>query len=573
MNIFSINYLSSLSSYTSFVKENVLTTLNDQQKRIVLIAVTAFAALVTCFAIYRCCWRAKKDIVPVEKSLDTKIDNDMDSKEDAATDEKFTDDQRVGETEKSDDNALPIDVAAEPRKDEAGKAPPSSPKDKKDIDSKLEDDKGKNIAQVDDESKMVDEDAKASKLKDLKRSASVTLIVGEVITDNQEPINLPVETSGLSKQATITETTVEKSETSAEAKHDKASKIKKYKSIKTIEYPKDASVISKSGIFKGRTSLLAEGTTVYKDHVILEGSYDKNNKLTGQGKMIHPKNGTYEGIFENGELNGKGTRTQIIKASKSSEAYTVLYDGIFKNNKLNGPGKIVYPDQELEGLFINDKLNGQGTRKFKDGLVITGEFKDNCLHGHGKLTHPDGRIFEGEYKNNQLNGHGARVHADGSFFKGVFVNETLHGPNGLMILADKTRYEGTFANGRLNGPGKKTLPSGEIFEGTFANDELNGQGTKILSDKTKLEGEFKKGKLNGSVTITDKDGKVSITQYRDDTPVIKFSPPLSLNSPRNSVPVINFGEQPKQAPIKFKKGSDGEAPKTIWLSSKTLNTL
>jgi hypothetical protein len=49
---------------------------------------------------------------------------------------------------------------------------------------------------------------------------------------------------------------------------------------------------------------------------------------------------------------------------------------------------------------------GYAVRKFPDGRVHEGEWKDDRQHGKGKMTFSSGRVYEGEWKEGKRHGKG-----------------------------------------------------------------------------------------------------------------------------------------------------------------------
>ena len=55
------------------------------------------------------------------------------------------------------------------------------------------------------------------------------------------------------------------------------------------------------------------------------------------------------------------------------------------------------------------QAHGFGTRKFKDGKVYAGYFRDGLPEGKGKITYANGDVFEGFMSNGECNGTGSLV--------------------------------------------------------------------------------------------------------------------------------------------------------------------
>jgi hypothetical protein len=78
-----------------------------------------------------------------------------------------------------------------------------------------------------------------------------------------------------------------------------------------------------------------------------------------------------------------------------------------------------------EGIFKNGELNGRGKMTFAKGTILEGEFKNGDLNGPGKITFSDGRMWEGEFLNNELHGRGKKTLKDGTIEEGIYNQGTL----------------------------------------------------------------------------------------------------------------------------------------------------
>lgn len=224
---------------------------------------------------------------------------------------------------------------------------------------------------------------------------------------------------------------------------------------------------------------------------------------------------------------------------------------IIKGDIKNGIGEKRYPDGRLlKGEFKDSVLNGKGKKIFIDGRVADGTFRDGELI-KGKLTDKNGwNIDEGEFKDYLLVGQGKRTGPnkmveEGEFVQGKFVkgrktlddglaegefkDEKLHGQGKLTWFQTKPHIvtrEGRFFEGSLF-KGKHVNHVGNIFEGVFGtlifvkggyNWETDGhlqRGKITYLDGTIEEGEFTKEKLNGKGKRTKPDGSIEEGNFRN----------------------------------------------------------
>ena len=110
------------------------------------------------------------------------------------------------------------------------------------------------------------------------------------------------------------------------------------------------------------------------DKKIYQGTWDKNGKAIGYGKLYYLDQGFYEGFLEDFEPKGNGRYITL-----TNEIYEGKFDGLKK----------------MQGLLIND-----------EGIKVSGTFIDWTTEGNGEELWTDKTTFIGNYINGQKNGHG-----------------------------------------------------------------------------------------------------------------------------------------------------------------------
>ena len=161
------------------------------------------------------------------------------------------------------------------------------------------------------------------------------------------------------------------------------------------------------------------------------GSWNTNKQYDGYGILyiydeINSIFNKYEGIFENGKLNGFGYGI----FSKSQ----IVYLGDFKENLNNGIGKEIYlgSDKSNFYFFKGKYINGNkiyGILYWKDKSYYKGNFNYNDKF-NGKGFYYWGRTnekYEGEWYDGKMNGQGKMIYADGSIYDGMFYMNKKHG--------------------------------------------------------------------------------------------------------------------------------------------------
>ncbi len=119
-------------------------------------------------------------------------------------------------------------------------------------------------------------------------------------------------------------------------------------------------------------------------------------------------------------------------------------------------------------------------KKYEDGSIYEGEWKNGKRDGKGKYTYTNGGIFEGKYKNGKRDGKGKFISSSGSIFKGKY------------------------KNGKGDGKGKFISSSGSIFEGKYKNGKRDGQFIKTSSCGKKYHQIYENGKLTFSEIYHEK---------------------------------------------------------------------
>jgi len=158
----------------------------------------------------------------------------------------------------------------------------------------------------------------------------------------------------------------------------------------------------------------------------------KGDCQNGEGTYKYIDEGTFEGVFKNGDA----------------------FKGVFTNTIFSEP--IIF-----EGYFI-DTDNGLALDPTKKGKMIG--LSDYELEGFITeiITYENSR----KIYNWELNGLGEKkfLTQNGGFQveKGSFINNILNDENGTIIYSNGTKYFGGVVNGKRQGLGKETTPDGGI---------------------------------------------------------------------------------------------------------------
>ena len=154
----------------------------------------------------------------------------------------------------------------------------------------------------------------------------------------------------------------------------------------------------------------------------------KGDCQNGEGTYKYIDEGTFEGVFKNGDA----------------------FKGVFTNTMFSKP--IVF-----EGYFI-DTDNGLALDSTKKGMIT---FSNGTIK-KGFIT----QIVEDNNIDWKLNGKGekklALVSGDFRIYKGNFIEDILNDKNGEIIYVNGNKYLGEIVNGKRQGIGKIITPGGGI---------------------------------------------------------------------------------------------------------------
>ena len=87
---------------------------------------------------------------------------------------------------------------------------------------------------------------------------------------------------------------------------------------------------------------------------------------------------------------------------------------------MSGKGKYTYSgNSTYEGDWENSQMQGTGVYIFANGNKYEGEFQNDMKHGTGELLYINGERYVGEWERDVANGKG-RLNTSGDVFEGLF---------------------------------------------------------------------------------------------------------------------------------------------------------
>ena len=229
-----------------------------------------------------------------------------------------------------------------------------------------------------------------------------------------------------------------------------------------------------------------------KTQIFYEGSFDDDEKYTGEGTLDTPKF-NYRGSFKNGKRNGYG--------SCFDKKTNKIYEGNFVDDKKQGKGKEYESDSNYyyEGSWLNDKYHGQGLLISESGTKFEGCFENGKIKGYGNKTNSTGEVLKGNWKNaDLLNGENCSYISNGKAkYSGSFVDGKFDGL-GTYTDDEGTTYEGTFSENQRTGIGQQVYSDGSVYTGYYFGNQRNGQGSFEFSNGMQYEGGFLNGTFYGT---------------------------------------------------------------------------
>jgi len=159
-----------------------------------------------------------------------------------------------------------------------------------------------------------------------------------------------------------------------------------------------------------------------------------DGKLRGEGYIITKDSTVKRGLFLNGQLNGEG----IIVESR----YTLK--GKFKDGQLYGRGGVIILKSGgyESGQYDKNRLLGVGERHFQDSNFYKGDFNDGKYQGQGEYRWIEQNVFyKGGFKDGERNGLGIMTIPDGIIISGEWKNDC---PEGEITIKKQTEKPGDF---------------------------------------------------------------------------------------------------------------------------------
>lgn len=156
-------------------------------------------------------------------------------------------------------------------------------------------------------------------------------------------------------------------------------------------------------------------STVPREQIEGKNSEIWYNSYNGCGRITFPDKSIYTGYMRYGVLSSKDSPCGPCKFNFSNG---VVYSGDIKENKLIGNGEYFFPSgAKYTGEILNSRRHGIGKYESANKITYEGYWKYGKKEGSGKLAKGN-MVYEGEFKNGLIEGFGRLIWNNGNVYEG-----------------------------------------------------------------------------------------------------------------------------------------------------------
>ena len=196
----------------------------------------------------------------------------------------------------------------------------------------------------------------------------------------------------------------------------------------------------------------------------------------------------WDGGCRAGRVEGPGRLTVIRGVSGRSDRVEMRCDCVASGGRVTGEGTIVGPDYgRFEGGLVNGAPHGAGIRLYKSGERHQGAWRSGKREGPGEVISPRGWRYRGGFVADEFSGQGRSEWRNGDWHEGAYLAGMRHGHGAYGSKTGGWRYHGAFVKGVREGPGLLVLETGHTFSGVFKKGKPDGKGV-CRDPTTKNEG-------------------------------------------------------------------------------------
>jgi hypothetical protein len=225
--------------------------------------------------------------------------------------------------------------------------------------------------------------------------------------------------------------------------------------------------------------------------------------ILGFFKFVPHGNGSYEsrfvkyvGGFNIGNFDGCGSFIFLEPFDYFSAGMAKL-ETCLDHSRIHGETRVIYTDgKTFQGHFNNGLRQGKGSEmNIEEGYIYNGDYKNGLKHGNGSITYSTSLRYEGEFKKDKVDGVGNLTTSDGLQY---FGNVTSNGTEFYGRFSDsKKTYEGEILHGQMHGFGTLWMTNGDVYQGQFSHQYFDGFGVYKFANGITYIGYFRNGDLNG----------------------------------------------------------------------------
>jgi len=227
--------------------------------------------------------------------------------------------------------------------------------------------------------------------------------------------------------------------------------------------------------------IIGEGLLVFPGVGQYQGGFDNNNR-SGEGIFTWEDGSVYNGLWANDLMTGNGTYTHYNG---------VQIIGTFAGNKINNGVLIYEPDEQNLNAdsivywsfeIIDNKFSGNVEFKTTSGVIFnwSSDIRDGSFTGNVEFSTSSGLLYRGEFPALDTIVHANIIYSDGSSYSGSLLNNQRSGHGEFTWFT---------SSGTIDA----------IYRGQWLEDLMHGEGVYWYSSSgyPRIEGEFEKGYPTG----------------------------------------------------------------------------
>lgn len=247
-----------------------------------------------------------------------------------------------------------------------------------------------------------------------------------------------------------------------------------------------------------------DGTLHKPDGSESVGIWSKNTLVT---KMVDYADnyGEYHGYIENGKPSIRGTKRYYDGA---------VYSGEWKNGLFDGEGTFTKGGTTMTGTWRAGKPQGNMRQVSSSGQTFSGSWNNGKMEGSARIEFGNGDVYVGGMSDGLFEGKGCYTYASGEKYTGDFLAGYQDGEG--VYESKKYKYSGHWEEGWINGEGEMRFANGDWYKGNFVENEMYGVGEyRFKKTGDRYVGEFVDGQINGLGTLYMGDGNVYEGEFED----------------------------------------------------------